>query len=75
MITMDSRNVYVIDFIQKATMVEPFYKGKLYIDAESYALVKAVFGLNLDNLAKAKKFFVKKKPANADVIPLDTKYR
>jgi len=74
MITMDSRNVYVIDFIQKETMVEPFYKGKLYIDAASYGLVKAVFGLHLDNLNKAKKFFVKKKPANADVIPVDTKY-
>lgn len=74
MINMDKRNVYVIDFVQKPTMVEPFYQGKLYIDTESYALVKAVFSLNLENLSKAKKFFVKKKPANADVIPLDTKY-
>ena len=74
MITMNQRNVYVIDFVQKPTMVEPFYKGKLYVDTESFALIKSVFSLNLDNLAKAKKFFVKKKPANADVIPLDTKY-
>ncbi|MEL4455977.1 carboxypeptidase-like regulatory domain-containing protein [Lutimonas vermicola] len=74
MINMDKRNVYVIDFVQKPTMVEPFYQGKLYIDTESFALVKAVFSLNLENLSKAKKFFVKKKPANADVIPLDTKY-
>ena len=74
MINMDKRNVYVIDFVQKPTMVEPFYQGKLYIDTDSYALVKAVFSLNLENLSKAKKFFVKKKPANADVIPLDTKY-
>ncbi len=74
MINMDKRKVYVIDFVQKRSMVEPFYKGKLYIDAESFALVKSVFGLNLENLIKAKKFFVKKKPANADVIPLDTKY-
>ena len=34
----------MIDFIQKETMVEPFFKGKLYIDAASYGLVKAVFG-------------------------------
>ena len=73
-ITMDNRNVYVIDFIQKATIVEPFYKGKLYIDVESYALVKSVFSLHLENLNTAKKFFVKKKPAKADVIPIDTKY-
>ncbi len=74
MITMDKRNVYVIDFIQKPSVVEPFYKGKLYIDVESYALVKSVFSLHLENLNRAKKFFVKKKPANADVIPIDTKY-
>lgn len=74
MMNLDNRNVYVIDFVQRSSMVEPFYKGKLYIDMDTYALVKAVFGLNLENLAKAKKFFVKKKPNNADVIPMDTKY-
>lgn len=74
MINMDNKNVYVIDFIQKPSMVEPFYKGRLYIDAMSYALVKSVFSLNLENLNKVKRFFVKKKPPNADVIPTSTKY-
>lgn len=74
MMNLDNRNVYVIDFSQKPTMVQPFYKGKLYIDTESYALVKAVFSLNLQNLSEAKKFFVKKKPYNADVIPMNTNY-
>lgn len=74
MINMDNKNVYVIDFIQKPSMVEPFYKGRLYIDAVSFALVKSVFSLNLENLNKVKRFFVKKKPPNADVIPTSTKY-
>lgn len=74
MINMDNRNVYVIDFIQRTSIVEPFYMGKLYIDTESFALVKSVFSLNLRNLDRAKKFFVKKKPVNADVTPLETKY-
>ncbi|MCP4882979.1 MAG: carboxypeptidase-like regulatory domain-containing protein [Flavobacteriales bacterium] len=74
MINLDNRNLYVIDFVQRPSIVEPFYKGKLYIDTESFALVKAVFSLNLNNLDTAKKFFVKKKPQNADVIPLETKY-
>lgn len=74
MVNMNNRNVFVIDFEQKPGIVEPFYRGKLYIDADSYALVKTVFSLNLENLNKAKRFFVKKKPTNADVIPLDTKY-
>ncbi len=74
MVNMNNKNVYVIDFEQKRSIVEPFYKGKLYIDADTYSLVKTEFSLNLDNMVKAKKFFVKKKPINADVIPLDTKY-
>ena len=74
MINLDNRNLYVIDFVQRPSIVEPFYKGKLYIDTESFALVKAVFSLNLNNLDTAKKFFVKKKPQNADVTPLETKY-
>lgn len=74
MVNMNNRNVFVIDFEQKGAIVEPFYRGKLYVDSSSFALVKTVFSLNLQNLAKAKKFFVKKKPLNADVIPMDTKY-
>jgi len=74
MINLDNRNLYVIDFVQRPSIVEPFYKGKLYIDTESFALVKAVFSLNLNNLDTAKKFFVKKKPQNADVTPMETKY-
>jgi hypothetical protein len=74
MVNMNNKNVLVIDFEQKGSIVEPFYRGKLYIDSDSFALVKTVFSLNLQNLVKAKKFFVKKKPINADVIPLDTRY-
>jgi len=74
MVNMNNNNVYVIDFKQKSSIVEPFYQGKLFIDADTYSLVKTEFSLNLDNMVKAKKFFVKKKPVNADVIPLDTKY-
>ncbi|MCK5638353.1 MAG: carboxypeptidase-like regulatory domain-containing protein [Flavobacteriaceae bacterium] len=73
-ISMNNKTVYVINFIQNSTVIEPFYQGKLYIEAQSYALIKAVFSLNLENLQKASKYFVKKKPAKADVIPIKTKY-
>jgi len=73
-ISMNNKTVYVINFIQKSSVIEPFYQGKLYIEAQSYGLIKAVFSLNLNNLQKASKYFVKKKPAKADVIPTNTKY-
>lgn len=74
MINIDNRNLYVINFAQRPSIVEPFYKGKLYVDTKSFALVKTVFSLHLDNLEKATKFFVKSKPDHADVVPIDTKY-
>ena len=73
-ISMNNKTVYVLNFIQKSTVIEPHHQGKLYIDSQSYALIKAVYSLNLENLKKASKFFVKKKPAKADVTPIRTKY-
>jgi len=73
-INLNNKAVFVINFIQKRSVVEPLFKGKLYIDVNSFALTKAVFSLNLENLKKASKYFVKKKPARADVIPVHTKY-
>ncbi len=73
-INLDNKPAFVINFVQKSSVVEPLFKGKLYIDANSYALTKAIFSLNLENLKKASKYFVKKKPSKADVIPVHTKY-
>ena len=73
-ISLNNNPVSVIDFVQKSSIVEPFYRGKLYIDSQNFALVKAVFSLNLENLKRASKYFVKKKPPNADVIPTRTQY-
>ena len=73
-INMNNKPVYVISFIQKSSVVEPLFRGKLYIDAGSFALTKGVFNLNLENLKRASKYFVKKKPAKADVVPVHTKY-
>jgi len=73
-ININNKAVYVLNFIQKNSIVEPYYQGKLYVDTQNFALVKAVYSLNLQNLHKASRFFVKKKPAKADVIPIRTSY-
>jgi hypothetical protein len=51
-----------------------FY-GKLYIDAQSYAITKVDISLNLENKALASRFFVKRKPNNADVTPTTANYQ
>jgi len=72
---MDKRLIFVIDFKQRAGVVDPLYYGKLYIDAKNYAMKSAVFNLNIQNRELASKMFVLKKPYNADVYPVEASYR
>lgn len=69
------RLIYVVDFKQKAYIVEPLYYGKLYIDAQSLALKTAVFKLNLQNKEAASRMFIIRKPYNADAYPVEANYR
>jgi hypothetical protein len=74
-INIDNRLAYVIDFKGYPNFEEPLFYGKLYIDASSFALSKAIFSLDLKDKSKATKYFVKKKPAKADVIPEVANFR
>ena len=74
-INIDNRLAYVLDFKGYPNMEEPLFYGKLYIDASSFALSKAIFSLDLSDKTKATKYFVKKKPAKADVTPEVANFR
>ncbi|MBT8298308.1 MAG: carboxypeptidase-like regulatory domain-containing protein [Maribacter sp.] len=69
------RHIYVVSFVQKPTVYEQLYKGKLYIDAENKILTSAVYSLNITNKSEASKLFVRRKPANAKVWPNEVAYR
>jgi len=72
---MDNKLMYVVDFKQRSNKTEPFYYGKLYIDAQSLALRSAVFSLNIKDKDASARMFIMKKPFNARVYPTETKYR
>ena len=74
-INIDNRLSYVIDFKGHTNIDEPLFYGKLYIDASSNALSKAIFSLDLTNREQSSKFFVKKKPSKADVTPEVANFR
>lgn len=74
-ISVDNRGTYVVNFIQSENIYEPMFYGKLYIDAQTFALSKAIFSLKLSNKTQASKYFVKKKPSKANVIPMVANYR
>ena len=65
--------LYVVNF-EELERDLPWYFGKLYIDAESFTLVKASFNLNVDNRKAATDLFVKKKPGGTKVYPIEVKY-
>ncbi|HKJ05850.1 MAG TPA: carboxypeptidase-like regulatory domain-containing protein [Flavobacteriaceae bacterium] len=72
---IDNKPIYVLRFEQKKKVKDPLFYGKLYIDANTYALTNAEFSLNLKDQKKAAPFFILKKPKKAEVLPIKADYR
>lgn len=72
--TVNNRNVYVVNFKPKSKGLNLNYTGKLYIDAQSLALVSAKYALDLSNKSKTKNLLVKRKPRDVVVYPLEAVY-
>jgi len=72
---LNNRSVYVINFKQLPNIVTPLYRGKIYIDAETLALVSADYSLNVENKDEAVKLFLRKKPRLVRVEPEEALYR
>lgn len=71
---LDKKFLYVVKF-EELNHNDPWYYGKLYIDAETLTLVKANYSLNVDDRRSAMKMFVKKKPGGSKVFPIETAYQ
>ncbi|NNC61737.1 MAG: carboxypeptidase-like regulatory domain-containing protein, partial [Eudoraea sp.] len=72
---INDRLIYVISFNQKDYILDPLYRGELFIDVEKKVLTSAIYSLNITNRDKASRLFVRKKPRNADVYPVEVAYR
>lgn len=71
---INDRPVFTVNFKQKSGN-NPLYYGKLYIDSQSFALVSAVYELNVTNKELAGRLFIRKKPSRAKVFPTRAAYR
>ncbi|MBA6152935.1 carboxypeptidase-like regulatory domain-containing protein [Gelidibacter maritimus] len=72
---INDRSVYVVNFKARPEFYHPLYYGKLYIDAETFVLISAIYNLNVDNREMAAKMFVRKKPNRVTVYPTEAAYR
>ena len=70
---IDDKYLYVVDF-EEVRKDQPWYFGKLYIDAQTFTLVKASYNLNVDNRSAASALFVMKKPGGTRVYPVEVQY-
>jgi len=73
--TINEKQVYVVNFKQKRDIKQPLYYGKLYINAETFALSSAIYNLNVENKNLSSQLFVKKKPRDVFVYPTEAAYR
>ncbi|TMM53357.1 carboxypeptidase-like regulatory domain-containing protein [Maribacter algarum] len=72
---VNDKLIFIVNFKQHEDIIEPLYRGKLYIDAENKILTSAIYSLNITDKEKASKLFVRKKPRNAKVWPSEVAYR
>lgn len=72
---IDEKKVYVLAFKQKPTVTAPFYYGRIYIDTESLAIIRATFNLNVEDKVAAGLLFTHKKPIGAEVYPIEASYQ
>lgn len=70
---LDGRYLYVVYFEDRNKDL-PWYYGHFFIDAETSALVRASFKLNVDNRRVASQMFVSRKPGSTRVHPIDVHY-
>ncbi|GAB4516586.1 MAG: carboxypeptidase-like regulatory domain-containing protein [Allomuricauda sp.] len=67
--------IYVIKFDQRPDVLEPLYRGEIYIDVDKKIMTGAIFSLNITDRDMAAQLFVRKKPAKVDVWPTEVSYR
>ena len=74
-ISIDDKLHYVVSFIQKSYIDDPYYNGKLYIEMERMAITEAEFELNTENEAEAARLFIRRKPMGMSIVPERAVYR
>lgn len=65
---IDSRLCYVLGFDQKKDLGnEILYRGKVYIDSETYAICRMDYAMNVENRPDATSIFILKKPSDTRI--------
>lgn len=72
--SINDRPAYVISFDQKDDVPYALYKGKIYIDKQSFAIIRADFEISPKGIDRAADELVRKSPWRIKVKPIMAKY-
>ena len=72
--SINGNTVYVIAFDQKENVNYPLFTGKIYIDTETLAIVRADFMLSPKGISEAAGMLVRKSPRGMKVKPVESHY-
>lgn len=73
-VVIDDRLANVIYFEQREHIKEPLFRGELFIDSESSALLRARFEVNPRYINKATGMFIERKSKHIDITPHKVEY-
>lgn len=73
-VAFKNKLVYVISFVQKENINETLFRGELYIDRESLAIIAADFNYDPMRIARESEMFVTRKSRNLKIRPLSAEY-
>lgn len=67
MMYLDDMNIYTIDFNQIPGVDEILYRGRIYVESQTLAVVRIEFEMNVEEHKDAWKKFVRKKPDDLEL--------
>jgi len=73
-VKIDGRTTYAIHFDQKDTVTIPLYRGTIYLDTSSLAIVQVEYEISPKQIDQAAKYLILKKPARLHVDVLSAAY-
>ncbi|MGQ1909982.1 carboxypeptidase-like regulatory domain-containing protein [Marinifilum sp. RC60d5] len=72
--TFNNNSVYIIEFEPKPNLETPMFKGKIFIETNNLAIIRAEFGYERNRLSELRNQFIVKGNAKTKVKPLIVNY-
>jgi hypothetical protein len=73
-VTVDEESAFLIEFVQKAGVDIPLFKGSIYINTSDYAVIQVEFELNPDFIHKSKEDYITYQAKGYVIWPTSVKY-